>query len=172
MKGGNESRYFYWLCQMVGGCYNHHMLLYRMFVRDFYSEVGMDENRSSDGTFLREVYVEDEGEEYPMLRGCSILEMLIGLARRMDTDILYDSDYGDRTHEWFWLLIKNLGLDRHDDNHYVDDEVNEILDILLDREYGTDGAGGLFPLRHSERDQRKVEIWDQMQSFIMENFTF
>lgn len=172
METGSEKRYFCWLCDMVGDTYKYHLLMYKLYSRDFYSTIDMDENRSSDGTDLRDIYVDDESADYPIYRGCSILEMMIGLASRMDSDILYNSDYGDRTGEWFWMMIDNLGLDRYDDHHYVEDEVDEILDIFLDREYGTDGTGGLFPLKHPSKDQRKVEIWDQMQGFIIENLMF
>jgi len=40
------------------------------------------------------------------------------------------------------------------------------------RRYSKTGKGGLFPLKHPKKDQTEVEIWYQMQQYVMENFDY
>ena len=47
----------------------------------------------------------------------------------------------------------------------MEDAVNRVNGRMFSR----DGSGGLFPLRRFDRDQRSVEIWYQMQAWLMEN---
>ena len=49
------------------------------------------------------------------------------------------------------------------------ENIDEILNKFIDRTYRASGYGGLFPLRHSKEDQRKVEIWYQMAAYLIEN---
>ena len=45
-----------------------------------------------------------------------------------------------------------------------------ILNKIIDRGYSRRGVGGLFPLKYSKNDQRKVELWYQMHSYLIENY--
>jgi hypothetical protein len=66
-------------------------------------------------------------------------------------------------------MIKNLGLDQFDDQIPYDwEDVDEALSALIYRTYDRDGTGGLFPLTHPEEDQRKVEIWYQLNAYLLE----
>lgn len=82
---------------------------------------------------------------------------------------------GDKTYAeyYFWKLIENLGLNKcTDDKWYTingDFFVEDAVCRVNDRLFGADGSGGLFPLRKPSRDQRGVEIWYQMQSWLLEN---
>ena len=69
---------------------------------------------------------------------------------------------GDRTRQWFWEMLANLGLSTVTDERYDREFVDEILQIFLDREYKPDGRGGLFVIKNCDRDLRDVEIWYQM----------
>ena len=148
-------------------------LLNHLYDTEFHYSILNDGNRSYDGLALREEYGEQHGEIL-INAPCSVLEMLIGLSRRMGYLFLgskYERPYG----EWFWILIENLGLE-YFDNDQIDflglDEIDVILDVWLDRRYERNGEGGLFPLRRARRDQRKIEIWDQMSMWIAENYPF
>ena len=112
---------------------------------------------------------------------CTVLEMLIALAIRCESDIMHDDACGDRTRLWFWEMIKNLGLIDYTDDAYMydksgsfDSEVNHIIDIFLERRYDKHGRGGAFPLRKYRTnyysDQRKVEIWYQLSAWLIENY--
>lgn len=97
-----------------------------------------------------------------------MLEVLIGLARRMDAIL---SDAGDeQVSRWFWEMFDNLGLGNFPDDNYDADAVSDLIEGWLDRRYNRNGKPGLYPLKHAEVDQRKVEIWAQMSAYINENY--
>jgi hypothetical protein len=92
--------------------------------------------------------------------------MMIALAIRVEENIMDDPDIGDRTSQWFWEMIVNLGLGGMSDRHYNKTLVNEAIERLLYREYEPDGRGGLFRVRGCEYDLRDVEIWCQFNYYI------
>lgn len=135
---------------------------------EFRYSIPMDANREEDGIDLRYRFVTEVGipknyqEVYVYLDGpCSVLEMMIALAIRCEESIMDDPDIGDRTSEWFWLMMKNLGLDYMSDRKFDRDIAEEKISIFLDRRYKRNGEGGLFVV-NGRRDLRKVEIWYQM----------
>ena len=135
---------------------------------EFRYSIPMDANREEDGIDLRYRFITEVGipknyqEVYAYLDGpCSVLEMMIALAIRCEESIMDDPDIGDRTSEWFWLMMKNLGLDYMNDRKFDRDIAEEKISIFLDRKYKRNGEGGLFVV-NGRRDLRKVEIWYQM----------
>ena len=135
---------------------------------EFRYSIPMDANREEDGIDLRYRFITEVGipknyqEVYGYLDGpCSVLEMMIALAIRCEESIMDDPDIGDRTSEWFWLMMKNLGLDYMNDRRFDRDIAEEKISIFLDRRYKRNGEGGLFVV-NGRRDLRKVEIWYQM----------
>ena len=135
---------------------------------EFRYSIPMDANREEDGIDLRYRFITEVGipknyqEVYAYLDGpCSVLEMMIALAIRCEESIMDDPDIGDRTSEWFWLMMKNLGLDYMSDRKFDRDIAEEKISIFLDRRYKRNGEGGLFVV-NGRRYLRKVEIWYQM----------
>ena len=135
---------------------------------EFRYSIPMDANREEDGIDLRYRFITEVGipknyqEVYAYLDGpCSVLEMMIALAIRCEESIMDDPDIGDRTSEWFWLMMKNLGLDYMSDRKFDRNIAEEKISIFLDRKYKRNGEGGLFVV-NGRRDLRKVEIWYQM----------
>lgn len=135
---------------------------------EFRYSIPMDANREEDGIDLRYRFITEVGipknyqEVYAYLDGpCSVLEMMIALAIRCEESIMDDPDIGDRTSEWFWLMMKNLGLDYMSDRKFDRNIAEEKISIFLDRRYKRNGEGGLFVV-NGRRDLRKVEIWYQM----------
>lgn len=178
--------YFQWLCGLVGIStpgHSYWSLGRELHKKVFYWTVPNDDNRAEDGKKLREEFFEETSSKYHspdnymdcLDEPCSVFEMLIGLSDRIQ-DILFDPSNEDGTTEYFWVLIRNLGLEVFTDEDFSDRMgpygVNLILEKLLERDYDWKGNGGLFPLRHAQKDQRKVEIWYQMSSYINENYTF
>lgn len=97
--------------------------------------------------------------------GCSFLEMLIGLARRL----AFETDRPSIS--WFWRLMENLDLEQYTDQNYGDEcqaIIDETLERVIWRIYAPDGRGGLFPLEDPRQDQRDVEIWYQLCSYLAE----
>lgn len=165
-----EDEYFEWLCDVVcekrfarGISYSN--LLRHLHNIEFIHLIKKDINRAKDGINLRYrfslVYCLDDVSDY--LEGpCSVLEMLIALAIRCEEDIMDDPYYGNRTGQWFWGMITNLGLGSMTDDRFDLRYVNDVIDRFLHREYDPDGKGGLFYVRNCDYDLRDVEIWYQM----------
>lgn len=143
----------------------------QMYTKPFYWFVPNDDNRVADGKDLRIEFLETTGyildDPYQLWLelDCSMLEMLIALARRVSFESEEDPV------AWFWRLVTNLELERYSDDIYeiaVSEEVEEALDRINQRTYSSDGVGGLFPLRNPTQDQRTVELWYQMSSYLLE----
>ena len=75
-------------------------------------------------------------------------------------------DYGDRTGQWFWGMMRSLGLSSMLDHIYDAEKVDKILDVFLNRCYEPNGAGGLFTIRGCKKDLRYVEIWYQLMWYL------
>lgn len=124
-----------------------------------------DDNRVEDGRDLRVEFINDTQfynitDEW-MEMGCSMLEMLIALSRRLS----FVSSGEPRA--WFWHLLKNIQLDTiTDDGSYSEKNVEDILNTVIYRTYEPNGVGGLFPLKNAQDDQTKVEIWYQLAAYL------
>lgn len=178
-----KADYFNWLCEKVHidmGTVSYMLMAKELFHRYFESIVPNDDNRASDGRELREEFLSEVGhlEALPYLDNapCSIFEMLIALARRMEFELCSAESSQDRTTTYFWELIGNLGLMALSDDVYAmnpggwNADLKLCVNRLVHRTYNRNGHGGLFPLKHPMEDQRKVEIWYQMQSYLEENY--
>ena len=167
--------YFEWLCNIVCDRVKQRTfsrLLRYLHDKDFVYTIRNDGNRAADGINLRRRFAYDYGDPYDIdiyLNGpCSILEMMVGLAVRYEEDTMDDPKIGNRTGQWFWEMIVNLGLGSMTDNLYNEYEVDFVINRFLNRTYEPDGRGGLFTVRNCGRDMRDVEIWVQM-NYYMDN---
>ncbi len=179
MRRNCKDDYFTWLYSLVGledkEHKNYWRLLGRLHKNEFVWFVPNDDNRAVDGIALREQFAEEysitKEDCLTILDGpCSVLEMLIALSIRCANDIRDDLTCTDV----FWEMISNLGLDgeEYQDGYFGPEQmmkVDEIARKLVTRSYCKDGSGGgLFPLFHPSKDQKRVEIWYQMQSYFLE----
>lgn len=133
-----------------------------------------DDNREEDGINLRDDYIipreySVEEDEAFYAHWCSVLEMLIGLAIRVDDEFIGDPAE-DHPEEFFKEMIYNLGFREYKGEWYSENDVIRIVRRWLDRMFSHNGVGSPFPVRNDPRDQRKLEIWDQMISYINENY--
>lgn len=170
VKDRVNNAYFKWLMDLVCGSrfaktISYEKLLTYLHSVTFTFTIGKDANRAFDGEELRYRYAleqEDEGLEYYLNdRPCSILEMMIALAIRGEESIMDNPNYGNRTGQWFWRMINNLGLSGMLDHCFDIDYVMDTVDRFLNRDYEPDGTGGLFRIKNCDKDLRKVEIWYQ-----------
>lgn len=137
--------------------------------------ITLDKNREADGLDLREEFALSMG--YPEVKfdeGCSVLEMLVGLAIRVEREYIGDPKE-EHPEGFFWEMIQNvLGMDKYwrycSGPRYSEAYVERIINTWLDRDFRYDGYGSIFPLKNPSRDQREVEIWDQMNEYLMENY--
>lgn len=171
--GTLDDQYLYWLYGQVAdvrtrkGPNTYWKLFRQLFKTEFTWFVPNDDNRAEDGkelrtewASLRDVHVDCDW----MALGCSFLEMLLALSRRLEFMTERDSTY------WFWHLIGNLGLLGHNDrSNFSEEDVDDRTSAVIWRTYDCDGHGGLFPLRCADKDQRKVEIWYQLNCYVIEN---
>jgi len=145
----------------------HWGLLRQLYTTEFVWFVPNDDNRAEDGKELRKEFFLDESifEVDPdwIDLECSVLEMLVALSRRLS----FEAE--GETRWWFWHLLENLELTHYNDKEYDNqDYINKAIDRLLNRRYKKDGLGGLFPLDYAGEDQRKVELWYQLASYVIE----
>lgn len=168
-----RNAYFEWLCSYVDGVRSYPGISFRKLLTflhevEFEYTIAMDENRASDGETLRYRFSRHAtGIEEQYLDGpCTVLEMMIALAIRMEEDIMDDPLMGDRTAQWFWKMIVSLGLNGMTDLYFNRAEAENIIGRFLTRNYSPNGKGGLFTIRNCNIDLREVEIWIQMCWYI------
>lgn len=175
-----EGRYISWLYSQIAAVRNKnprrsYWELAKQLQRiPFIWFVPNDDNRAQDGRDLRLEFLDDTGSEAEddwLDFDCSFLEMLIALARRasFETNLTLT--------EWFWIFLDNLGIPDCSDYIYSKSPrfhilVDETVSRVIDRTYHPSGHLGLFPLTHPQDDQRGVELWYQLSSYLIENFNF
>lgn len=164
-----QDLYLDWLLQFVlYDEYDNNVnrdLTSKLFDIDFRWIIDRDENRAGWGIALRDRFTYETGIPSAAFDGkpCSVLEMLIALAIDMD-NIMYDDAFGPRIYKWFWLFLENLGIKNGVKCHNLEEK----LDIFMDRKYSKEGKGNIIYLQNCTRDLRKVEIWYQICWFIDE----
>ena len=167
--------YFKWLCDFV--CFekfsseiSYRKLLMFLHKTEFTYILPMDVNRAKDGIDLRWRFTIEHPEfsdaETYLDGPCSVLEMLVALSLRCEETIMDDTRYGNRTSQWFWTMLTNLGLGSMSDEYFDRKKAKENISIFLNREYYPDGTGGLFKLKHCGYDLRDIEIWTQLNWYI------
>lgn len=180
-----RQEYFAYLCSLVHAddpdC-TFSKLMLTLFNMEFVWNIDNDVNRAEDGLSLRSDFARlycDGDEDFKdwlySSSPCSVLEMLIALAYRIDEDIMWNPTKGNRVLQWFYEMLENLGLDGLSDDNWVypdsDFRVKDIVIRMLDRTYTRNGFGGLFPLTDGRcEDQRKIEIWKQMNTYFIEKY--
>lgn len=163
-----KSSYFHWLCKLVGlnsafdpesenfsmdpANPSYFYLAQMLYFKEFTPFVPHDDNREADGKALRFWFANSHScyNNYECLNGpCTVLEMMVALAQRIDRDLMIGPCFDDRSAVWFWEMLSNLGISRYDDTHFSDKisiKIGHILDNLVDRKYWKNGVGSLFPM--------------------------
>lgn len=137
-----------------------------------------DANRAEDGKYYRNEFLSSLHEDdrkyvldcgYFEQQPCSVLEMLVGMAIRIEDE--YTGTPGEERPDLiFFDMVQNLRLSRFTDSNFDKEKVDEIVKKWLDRDFESSGLGSIFPLNHTKRDQKKIEIWDQAMEYLSENF--
>lgn len=157
--------YFEWLVSQVDIRTDHSYIYVfeRMHNLEFVWTVPNDDNRVQDAIDLRLEFL-DYASGHLNLAGATLLEILISLSRRCAFTA------GGPEYLWAWRLLKNLGLTKIFDPVSADEaqRVEDILYALVWRTYEPNGKGGFFPLKYPKEDQTKVEIWYQLNAYVIE----
>ena len=165
--------YFNWLSDLVHRN-DFNKLLRRLHDVYFRYSIERDRNRAKDGEGLRYRFAISRGYDcsnaiIDILSGpCSVLEMMVALSIRCEEDFTDNPHLGNRTSQWFWAMIVNLGLGSMTDNRIRYNYVDDVLERFLDRDYEPNGKGGLFTVKNSIADMRDVEIWYQLCWYLNE----
>ncbi len=166
-----EIQYYEWLISQIEirGNKTYFGLFERMHNTEFIWTVPHDDNRVQDAKDLRIEFgyllsPAQRKKQLLVIDGASTLEVLVALSRRTAFTA------GGMAPMWAWILIENLRLDKMPDplTDGKADKVDAILEDLIWRQYEYNGRGGFFPLSSPQQDQTKVEIWYQMNSYVME----
>lgn len=174
-----QEAYLDWMVQLVcedgyAGSGSWGCLFRLLHEMEFTYILELDENRAIDGCDLRYRFAYECGytgqdvEEYLDARPCSVLEMMVALAKRCEEHIMDDPESGNRTGKWFFEMIRSLGLDDMQDDRFDRIVARAVISRFLRREYAGNGCGGLFTLRYHDADMRRVEIWYQMMWYLDE----
>lgn len=155
---GNSSSY----CQLLDILFNY----------EFKIIVEMDYNRVKNALYLRDYLAEEADLEVIDDDYCSVLDILVHLADRMafNVDCLNEHETGLKC--YFWEMIENFGFEECTDENKNWSEVGvfEVLDRWVCRKYDDKGSNTPYPIRHKMQKYQKMELWDQMQIYIEENY--
>lgn len=172
-------KYLDWLIACTDGgpveAKNYTKLLTELFNHDYIWLETRDDNRAYYGLQLRDIFMSMGGQLDLLVRpNCSFLEFLIGMATRVEETIMTNPKFGNRSPQWFWMMLDNLELTKYDDSvEYTLDVLNYIhgtIDRVLFRRFDPNGDGGLFPLKVNRGDQRMVDFWTQLLLYLEENY--
>lgn len=168
-----DELYFDWLYSQVANpripdpSRTYWKLLRTFFTKKAVWLIANDVNRLEDGKELRFKFLTEKKLDRPnrewMELECSFLELMVGLAERLSFEAEGEPHY------WFWKMVENLGLDRFsDDREFPKEKIEDTVDVVIFRNYKKNGRGGFFPLNHTQKDQRKVELWYQVAEYLLE----
>lgn len=167
------NRYFLYLIDLIDGR-EYSNLLEKLHSVEYNAYIKGDDNRTSFGKKLRDEF---DGVYDGPFGGATILEVLVGLSIECENKLMYDEEKGDRTSSWFWMMLHNAGITYWSDenSHRPDFEeaTEEWIYIFNNRKYKRDGTGGnIFILKKPQKDMRKVELWYQLNWYMVENFKY
>lgn len=180
----NYEEYYRWLISLISPpptlttyIHRYGMLLFELWRREFawFDAYEGEESRAMDGKTLRDQFIMDfDRTPDAVPQGpCTVLEMLIAFALRIDTQV-HDWRLGNRPWEWIEMFIDNLGLGELVDCHInpVRDAgyINARLETWMAHDIGRKGEGGLFRFKKPLLTIGNLDNWAQMNRWIIENF--
>lgn len=172
-----DESYFHWLYTLIGSSSRvpsrtHYALGRQLFRQEFVPHIPRDENRVNDGRDLRYEFVNEKMATREIEKvnaswmgmGCSFLEMLIALSR------VFAFETETTTRGCFWHMMDNLNVSQFNDRYHAfgEGDIADAMERVINRTYAPDGSGGLFPLQNPKEDQRHVEIWYQLNAYLIE----
>ncbi len=174
------EQYYHWLYTIVCGEWEPRNLSFRsllefLYHHDYIPACEMDISRAADGINLRYRFATENSIPYVKIDECfhgipcSMLEMMVALALRIEEHILEDRSAGNRVGQWFWNMVVSLGLAAMDDERFHPDRANYIVDRFMRRDYQPNGAGSLFTISNPDYDMRQLDIWYQLMAYLNEN---
>lgn len=167
-----QGNYFRYLVEKVDGfgAYSGRLtLLKQLFETEFRWDyaIPLDADRAEDGKNLRLLYFHETGDRSNMqFYPCTVLEMMIAMA--IDMENIMGEPGDDHPEHWFWEMLENIGLSNVTDRNYDAQLVGDAIGNWMARGYDKKGQGGIFPLKRSRRDVRRMPIWEQAGMYMTE----
>lgn len=161
---GEYKLYFDWLMEIAGvdGDFAwdiYENTLIRLFIRKYYWLNPLDENSALHAYELRSRAIKET--EIPLINipngEASILEVLIALAIRVDTDIMYNPEYFSRVPQFFHDIFHALGFG------CSGGELEERIDAFLD------GENVIFDFNRRLKPGEKT-LWQQVNGYYKTSF--
>lgn len=180
MQSKIQNEYFEWMLDLVSGNqktrYRYLKLLNFLngYDCDIDNRFELDQNRINDGLYFRYHFGEECGYSYETIDEvfqnipCSMLEMMVALAVRIEDSIMSDPNYGNRTSVWFWGMMASLGLGSQDNASFDVRTCDTILQNFFNHNYSQNGNGSLFTTERKDIDMRNLEIWQQAAVYLNE----
>jgi len=170
------NNYTLWLTSKIdnGSVNNYIFLLTELNKIEYYFIDPLDASRVRDAISYRDEFARLNGNNdiYGIMPGsCTALELLVSMSERADFT-MYDTNLGKRTPQWFWLFIKNLGLDYLSNDNWSFEAPNFIhitINKWFDRRFSPNGIGSPFPILDTKADLTTVSFWDAMQWYLANN---
>ena len=175
----DERKYFNFLVEAVeldGKTEQYSMLLEHLFSVPFElnEHFELDEDRVRNGIDMRENWAERHvsrafRDEFldGFGPGISALEFFVVMSKQISDTLYFDEKLG----EFFWQMMKNLGLDCMNDEEFDQEIVNKILINLWLRKFNRDGSGGgLFCVPNCKFDMKKLDFMSSTNLWI--SYTF
>lgn len=136
-------------------------MLWQLHNTEFVATIDLDNNRIADALEFRRTYSYGQ-----LTENVCMLEMMVSLARRIETDVMQGTVDFDRTGDWFWAMIESLGLSDMTNDVYDEAVISDILERFMHRRYSRNGKHGLFTVPDSAVDMRDQEIWYQAALYL------
>jgi len=181
-----EEFYFTWLSKKVANdrVFPRYKKLFKTLFNTRFQYEKMkpfDVERARDGKSMRYLFErkmddylhEVSGREFIEFEETpeNLLEVLVALAVRIEDTIIGSESEGDRTSQWFWEMISNLGVGYMSDAQFNVDEYNRCVNNFMNYSYDPNGKGCLF---RSEifgiYELANKDIWYQMQAHMNDVF--
>ena len=164
-----DSRYMKWIIETFDG--ETHTCLFRQLMNiEFTWKIQLDANLLPCVRRFRESM---KGKYDGPTERPSVLEIIATLAVECEDKIMRNDDFGDRTTEWFWKMLYNLGVNVYDDIHYTDriaEEIEDRVEMFLNRTYNYYGDGNIFVCNNPRYDMRSVPLWTQLNWELCEEY--
>lgn len=166
--------YFEWLWERSGLGPEYSKLLTLLYETTYVPTLVDDENRREDGDALLRQYCREYGYDIPPVDEgisdkCSVLEMLIAFATRINTELVGDPS-GSYVGLWLARMLENLGIYKYDDAHWSRIKVARKVWIWMHKK----GDVALFPITlfsDLEQDSRKISEWERVNMFLNAQFS-
>lgn len=166
-----EQEYFEYLVNLINPDHAPYLkLLEQLYSTDYIIVKDDDNNRAEDGKNLRLDWLyehnrkEDNDIWFAQFKACSVLEMMVALAIRMDENIMWNGF--NRTSIWFSDMILSMGLEQYTDYNYDPESISTIVNAMMYYNIESNGQGGLFISPYNDTDMRDYSLWYQMQIYI------